>query len=111
MTPQHILSFHCISSSNVNGHSEQGGEAKENQTSTLQTPMDPHTAEVTIKAYLSEIRIRLDEAAIIAKAAEACALAGSVDKGVEVSHDIEQLLYEATNFLNVASMIRRLSKE
>jgi hypothetical protein len=73
--------------------------------------MDPQTAEVTIKAYLSGIRIRLEEAAIIARAAKACALAGSVEKGVEVSHDIEQPLYEATNFLNVASMIRRISKE
>jgi hypothetical protein len=73
--------------------------------------MDQQTVEITIKTYLSGIRIRLEEAAAIAKAAEACALAGSVEQAVTVSHDIEQLLYEATTFLNAASMIRRIAKE
>ncbi len=73
--------------------------------------MDPQTVEVTLRAYLTGIRTRLDEAASIARAAEACALAGNVEKGVEVSHDIEQLLYEATTFLNAASMVRRISRE
>ena len=34
------------------------------------TPMDPHLVEATIKAYLTEIRNRLDRAAGIGRAAE-----------------------------------------
>jgi hypothetical protein len=45
-----------------------------------------------------------------AKAAEACAIAGSVEKGVEVALDVEQLLYEVNTFLNAASMIRRIAQ-
>jgi hypothetical protein len=35
--------------------------------------MDAHLVEVTIKAYLTEIRNRLDKAAGIGRAADACA--------------------------------------
>jgi hypothetical protein len=41
---------------------------------------------------LTEIHSKLNEAARIAKAAEACALAGSVAEGVSVAMDIEQLI-------------------
>ncbi|MGE0035652.1 MAG: hypothetical protein AB7S93_08465 [Xanthobacteraceae bacterium] len=51
--------------------------------------MDPQTIEITIKAYLTEMRSRLEEAASIAKAAEACALSGHVEKGIEVALDVE----------------------
>jgi hypothetical protein len=73
--------------------------------------MDPQTIELTLKAYLTGMRMRLDKAAAIAKAAEACALSGNVETGVEISHDIEQLLYEVTTYLNAASMFRRLAHE
>lgn len=73
--------------------------------------MDPQTVEVTLKSYLTGMRIRLDKAAAIARAAEACALSGNVETGVEITHDIEQLLYEVTTFLNAASMFRRLAHE
>lgn len=73
--------------------------------------MDPQTIELTLKAYLTGMRMRLDKAAAIAKAAEACALSGNVETGVEISHDIEQLLYEVTTYLNAASMFRRLARE
>ena len=73
--------------------------------------MDPQTVEMTIKAYLTGMRMRLDKAAAIARAAEACALSGNVETGVEIALDIEQLLYEVTTFLNAASMFRRLSQE
>jgi hypothetical protein len=73
--------------------------------------MDPQTIEVTLKAYLTGMRMRLDKAAAIAKAAEACALSGNVETAVEISHDIEQLLYETTTYLNAASMFRRLARE
>lgn len=72
--------------------------------------MDPHTVEVTIKAYLTQMRERLERAASIAKAAEACANAGNVEKGIEVALDVEELIYEVNTFLNAASMINRLGK-
>jgi hypothetical protein len=55
--------------------------------------MDVHLAEATIKSYLTEIRNRLDKAAGIGRAADACAGAGFHEKGLEVALDIEQLLY------------------
>jgi hypothetical protein len=72
--------------------------------------MDRTATEAAIKLYLKEISRRLDEAAGIAKAADACAEAGTVDKGVEVALDIEQLAYEATRLLDAASLLNRLSK-
>jgi hypothetical protein len=73
--------------------------------------MDAAIADPAIKAYLTEIRNRLDDAARIAKAAEVCAQAGSPDEAVTVAPDIEQLCYEATRLLDAASLINRLVKE
>ena len=73
--------------------------------------MDAAVAEPAFKAYLKEIHIRLDQAASIAKAANACAEAGNADKGVHVALDIEQLCYEATRLLDAASLINGLAKE
>jgi hypothetical protein len=75
------------------------------------TPMDAHLVETTIKAYLTEIRNRLDKAAGIGRAADACAGAGFHEKGLEVALDIEQLLYEATTLLNAASLINRMARQ
>ena len=72
--------------------------------------LSPETVETTIKVYLSQMRVRLDEAASIAKAAEACADAGNFGKGIEIALDVEQLLYEVNTFLNAASLIHRLGK-
>ena len=69
--------------------------------------MDAHLVEATIKANLTEIRNRLDKAAGIGRAADACAGAGFHEKGLEVALDIEQFLYEATTLLNAASLINR----
>jgi hypothetical protein len=55
----------------------------------LEDSMDRAIAEKTITIILTEIHLRLDEAARIARAAEACALAGSITEGVTVSMDIE----------------------
>jgi hypothetical protein len=44
-----------------------------------------------------------------AKAAEACAEAGSIEKAAEISLDVEQLVYEVNTLLNSASLINRLS--
>jgi hypothetical protein len=73
--------------------------------------MDRVTIEPAIKIILTEIHSKLNEAARIAKAAEACASAGSVAKGVSVSMDIEQLIYEAGRLQDAASLLNRLSRE
>ena len=72
--------------------------------------LPPETIEITIKVYLGQIRARLDQAASIAKAAEACADTGNLEKGIEIALDVEQLIYEVNTFLNAASMIHRLGK-
>jgi hypothetical protein len=73
--------------------------------------MDSTATDQTIKVLLSEIHRRLDDAARIAKAAEACANAGSVAEGVCVSMDIEQLIYEAGRLQDAASLLNRLALE
>ena len=73
--------------------------------------MDTEAAEYAIKLYAREVRKRLDKAATIARAADACAGAGFCDKAVEITLDIEQPLYEATTLLNAVSLINRISKE
>lgn len=73
--------------------------------------MDVHLAEATIKSYLTEIRNRLDKAAGIGRAADACAGAGFHEKGLEVALDIEQLLYETTALLNAAGLIDRMARQ
>jgi hypothetical protein len=75
------------------------------------TPMDAHLVEATIKVYLTEFRTRLDTAAGIGRAADACAGAGFHEKGLEVALDVEQLLYEATTLLNAASLINRIARQ
>jgi hypothetical protein len=70
--------------------------------------MDRGTIEPAIRIVLTEIHSKLSEAARIAKAAEACALAGSVAEGVTLSMDIEQLIYEAGRLQDAASLLNRL---
>jgi hypothetical protein len=73
--------------------------------------MDRATIEPAISIFLTEIHVKLSEAARIAKAAEACAQAGSVAEGVAVSMDIEQLIYEAGRLQDAASLLNRLSRD
>jgi hypothetical protein len=73
--------------------------------------MDRDLTEKAITIILTEIHLRLDEAARLAKAAEACATAGSVAEGVTVSMDIEQIIYEAGRLQDAASLLNRLSRE
>ena len=70
--------------------------------------MDAPMLEATLKTHIGELCQRLDEAAGIAKAAQACPDAGNIEKAIEIANDVEQLLYEVTTFLNAASMIRRI---
>ena len=71
--------------------------------------MDRATIEPAIRSVLTEIHSKLNEAARIAKAADACALAGSVVEGVTVSMDIEQLIYKVGRLQDAASLLNRLS--
>jgi hypothetical protein len=73
--------------------------------------MDRAVTEKAITIILTEIHLRLDEATRVAKAAEACAIAGSVAEGVTVSMDIEQIIYEAGRLQDAASLLNRLSRE
>jgi len=73
--------------------------------------MNRAIAEKTITTILTEIHLRLNEAARIAEAAEACALAGSIAEGVTVSMDIEQIIYETGRLQDAASLLNRLSRE
>ena len=72
--------------------------------------MDIKLLDATLKTHLSEMRQRLDQAAAIAKAAEACAEAGNIEKAVEIVLDVEQLVYEVTTLLNAASLMNRIYK-
>jgi len=73
--------------------------------------MNRATIEPAIRIMLTEIHSKLNEAARIAKAAEDCALAGSVTEAVTVSMAIEQLIYEAGRLQDAASLLNRLSRE
>ena len=53
--------------------------------------MDRATIGPAIRIVLTEIHCKLSEAARIAKAAEACVLAGSIAEPVAVSMYVEQL--------------------
>jgi hypothetical protein len=64
----------------------------------------------SIKICLGEIRSKLDEAACIARAAEACAAAGSIAQGIEVSMDIEQLIFDAGRLHDAISLMHRLTR-
>lgn len=71
--------------------------------------MDRTFIEPAIKSILTEINQRMIEASRIAKAADACAQAGSVDEGVSVSMDLEHIFYEAGRLQDAASLLKRLS--
>lgn len=72
--------------------------------------MDAQILEITLKTHIAEMRQRLDQAAGIAKAAEACAQAGNVEKAIEIALDVEQLIYEVNTMLNAASLMNRVFK-
>jgi len=72
--------------------------------------MDPQMLDATLNMQLTEIRERIDRAAGIAKAAEACAASGNLDKAVEITLDIEQLVYEVNTLLNAVSLMHRTGR-
>lgn len=69
------------------------------------------TYQDAVTACLDEIHLRLAEATQIAKAAQACAHAGSIAEAVTLSMDIEQLIYEAGRLHDAASLLNRFTQE
>jgi hypothetical protein len=57
--------------------------------------MDTNVAAACIELCLRHIQQDLEDAAAIAKAANACAEAGNPKKAIEIALDIEQLINEA----------------
>lgn len=70
--------------------------------------MDTKAIAPVIQACLAEMRAKLKEAAGIAKAAEACAEAGSIDEAVQVSMGIEQLIYDADRLHDAVALLGRM---
>jgi hypothetical protein len=60
---------------------------------------------ISIADFLRCIRERLDRAAAISKAAEACAQQGNPEKAVGIILDVKQLLYEINPFLSAARVL------
>jgi coenzyme F420-reducing hydrogenase gamma subunit len=67
--------------------------------------MDRAVADAVTKALLTNIHQKLQEAASIAKAAEACAASGNVQSAVRMVMDIEEPTYQADRMLNAALLI------
>jgi hypothetical protein len=74
--------------------------------------MDARTVEVMFKFSREQMRARLEKAASIANAAEACADSGHVEmeKGIAFALDVEELIYEVGTLLNAASLIHRIAR-
>lgn len=73
--------------------------------------MNTATMHDAIKVCLKQITTNLAEASRLAQAGEACASAGSIAEGVEVSMDIEQLLYEASRLHDAVCLMNRIVKD
>ncbi|MDD1529810.1 hypothetical protein C7U92_06855 [Bradyrhizobium sp. WBOS7] len=70
--------------------------------------MDPQAIAPVIKACFGEMQAKLTEAQRIAKAAQACAEAGSIEEAVRVSMGIEQLIYEADRLHDAVALLGRM---
>jgi hypothetical protein len=69
--------------------------------------MDRASLEPAIKLIIDEIHLKLDAATQIT---EVCAIASSLDEGIGVSMDIEQLIYEAGRLHDAASLLNRMRR-
>lgn len=70
------------------------------------TALDP-----VLLTQLTLMRERLDQAASLSQAAEACGKAGNLQKAIEIALDVEQLTYEVNTLLNAASLMQRICRE
>ena len=67
--------------------------------------MDRAAADAVTKTLLTNIHRKLQEAASIAKAAEACAVSGNVQSAIKMVMDIEEPTHQANRMLNAALLI------
>lgn len=72
--------------------------------------MEAEIVDSAIQAFLAEIYLKLKNAQQIAKAARACAEAGSVTEAIQVSMDIEQLIYEVGRLHDAATLLARMAR-
>jgi hypothetical protein len=68
-----------------------------------------HGAAASIRYFLSELSHRVEEAASIAKAADACSGAGNPAKAVEIALVVEQMIYDAGTVLHAARLRNRIA--
>jgi hypothetical protein len=73
--------------------------------------MERASIEPAIKLIIAEIHSKLSDATRIAKTAEACVQNGAIAEGIEVSMDIEQLIYEAGRLQDAALLLARISRD
>ena len=73
--------------------------------------MDTKILPPTLVMQFVSMRERLDQAAGLWQAAEACAKAGNIGKAIEIALDIEQLTYEVNTLLNAASLMNRICRQ
>lgn len=73
--------------------------------------MDATALSSALMIQLTLMRERLDEAAGLGRAAEACAKAGNLGKAIEIALDIELLTYEVNTLLNAASLMNRICRQ
>lgn len=73
--------------------------------------MDAEILAPTLMMQLVLMRKRLEQAAGLGQAAEACAKAGIIGKAIGIALDIEQLIYEVNTLLNAASLMNRICRQ
>ncbi|MCF2524928.1 hypothetical protein [Bradyrhizobium sp. G127] len=71
--------------------------------------MDRSYIDPAIKSILTEVHQRTIEASRVAKAADVCAQAGSVDEAISVSMDLDRIFYDAGRLHEAACLLKRLS--
>ncbi|WP_245324778.1 hypothetical protein [Bradyrhizobium sp. AT1] len=70
--------------------------------------MDTKSIAPVVKACFAEMQVKLKQARQIAKAAEACAEAGSLEEAVQLSMGIEQLIYDADRLHDAVMLLGRM---
>lgn len=72
--------------------------------------MTNSNTDITI-TVLAAMRRQLEEAAAIAKAAEACAMDGQAAQAFTIALDVEQLAVEANQLLQGLAILRRVARD
>ena len=72
--------------------------------------MDLEAQASMVKLLLNEMHAKLIEAERVARAAQACAEAGSISEAVQVSMDLDQLVYEVDRMHDAVTLLGRIVK-